>query len=212
MELNVETDAVVVVAGIPGAGKTTLIDRAVDRTRVVVLDTDDRRREGRASQRKAVRVAGHYRRIVAAVLLRTDVPVVVHSRGTSAFARRLVSALARLRNRPAHLVLLVVGAGEAIDGQERRGRTIPLGEMDAHIERFAGLVGDSGSVARREGWASVTVLDRTEAAGLQRIGSGDQPSASEAVPAGRRRWAPPRSRRSRRASGGRATRSRSATA
>jgi predicted kinase len=189
MDLDIEPDAVVVVAGVPGAGKTTLIDRAVDRTRAVVLDTDDRRREGRASRWKTVRVAGHYRRILTAVLLRRSIPVVVHSRGTTAFARRLVAALARLRNRPAHLVLLVAAADEAADGQLRRGRTIPPGEMDAHIERFAGLVAGHGAVARREGWASVTVLDREGAAEVRRIGPPAARRAVGAVP--ERRTVPP---------------------
>lgn len=183
MDLNVEPDAVVVVAGIPGAGKTTLIDRAVDRTHTVVVDTEDRRRAGRASRWPAVRVADHYRRILTAVLLRSDVPVVVHSRGTTASARRLIATLAHLRNRPAHLVLLMAATGDAVDGQLRRGRTVPSAEMDAHNERFARLVAERGAAARREGWSSVTVLNRAEAAEVRRIGPRQTPSESGATPA-----------------------------
>ena len=170
MDVVVEPDSVVVVAGIPGAGKTTLIDRAVDRTSAVVLDTDDRRRAGKASRWKCVRVARHYHGIVSAVLRRRDITVVVHSRGTTVLARRLVAALAHLRGRPAHLVLLVATPTEAVDGQRRRGRTVASGEMITHVDRFAGLVADREATARREGWASVTVLDRADAARVRRIG------------------------------------------
>jgi len=175
MDVVVERNAVVVVAGIPGAGKTTLIDRAVDRTSAVVLDTDDRRRAGGPSRRKSVRVARHYYGIVSAVVRRTDLPVVVHSRGTTVLARRMVAGLAHLRGRPAHLVLLMATHAEAVDGQRRRGRTIARDEMTTHVERFAGLVADRETTARREGWATITVLDRANAAQVGRIGRG--PSA-----------------------------------
>ena len=73
MELRFSSDAVVVVAGVPGAGKTTLIRRAVDPAVVRVVDTQDRRERGeRASY------LGHYARIVGAVAGRR--PVVIHSR------------------------------------------------------------------------------------------------------------------------------------
>ena len=58
MQLSFPSDAVVVVAGVPGAGKTTLIRRAVDREAARVVDTDDRRR-GR------LLYPGHYARIAA---------------------------------------------------------------------------------------------------------------------------------------------------
>ncbi|WP_354702398.1 hypothetical protein DSM112329_02756 [Paraconexibacter sp. AEG42_29] len=171
MEMRVEPDAVLVVAGVPGAGKTTLIDRAVDRAATTVVDTDDRRREGRASRYKPVRVAGHYRRIVAAILLRRGAPVVVHSRGTTTLARRAFPLLARVRGRPAHLVLLTVSTEAALAGQRQRGRIIPGREMRGHIERFGAVVADPERLARREGWASVTVLDRERASALARIGA-----------------------------------------
>jgi hypothetical protein len=63
MRLRFPSDSVVVVAGVPGAGKTTLIRRAVDRDAVRVVDTDDRR-DGR---RRPLLYAGHYARIAAAV-------------------------------------------------------------------------------------------------------------------------------------------------
>jgi GTPase SAR1 family protein len=135
VRLTYPENAVVVIAGIPGAGKSTLIRRVVDRSTARVVDTDDQRRDGgRASYVR------HYAHIVTAVWGRR--PVVIHSRGTLGTLRRAITLLSSLRGRPAHLILLDARA---------RGRGGPAG-------------------ARREGWRSVTVLDRASAAqihGLQ---------------------------------------------
>ncbi len=155
MQLSFPSDAVVVVAGVPGAGKTTLIRRAVDRDRVRVVDTDDRREAGR----RRLLYPGHYARIAAAIAGRR--PVVIHSRGTHAGARRLIAVLAALRGRSAHLVLLDAGRGEAEAGQRRRGRMVPSDEMDRQVARWRSLLA-RGPVG--EGWSSVTVLDRAQAA------------------------------------------------
>jgi hypothetical protein len=153
VQLSFPSDAVVVIAGVPGAGKTTLIRRAVDRDVARVVDTDDRPRRGR------LLYLGHYARILAAVARRR--PVVIHSRGTHPAARRAIAALAALRGRPAYLVLLDADRGEAESGQRARGRTVAPEEMDRQVARWRRLM------TRRpadEGWASVVVLDRAQAA------------------------------------------------
>ncbi|HWT24156.1 MAG TPA: AAA family ATPase, partial [Solirubrobacteraceae bacterium] len=95
MDLAFEHDAVVVVAGVPGAGKSTLIRRAVDRGAADVIDTDDERARGGGGR---LLYARHYARIARA--LRGHRPVVVHSRGTQPAARRAIALMARLRGRP----------------------------------------------------------------------------------------------------------------
>jgi hypothetical protein len=155
VQLSFPSDAVVVVAGVPGAGKTTLIRRAVDRDRVRVVDTDDHRRE-------RLLYARHYLRIAAAVAGRR--PAVIHSRGTHPAARRAIAALAALRGRPAHLVLLDADRAEAEAGQRARGRTVAAAEMERQVARWRRLM------ARRpagEGWASVVTLDRPQAAAVE---------------------------------------------
>jgi hypothetical protein len=153
MQLRFPSDAVVVVAGVPGAGKTMLIRRAVERDAVRVVDTDDRReRGGRASY------LGHYARIVGAVIGRR--PAVIHSRGTHAAARRGIALLARLRGRPAHLVMLDAPQKAAEAGQRRRGRMVSEAEMERQMARWRGLM---RRIPASEGWASVVVLDREQA-------------------------------------------------
>ena len=116
MELIFPSDAVIVVAGVPGAGKTTLLRRAVDRAAARVVDTDDRPRRG------PLLYPGHYVRIAAAIA--GGRPAVIHSRGTLPIARRTIALLARLRGRPAHLVLLHADRATAEAGQRARGRTV----------------------------------------------------------------------------------------
>jgi predicted kinase len=156
VQLSFPADAVVVVAGVPGAGKTTLIRRAVDRAVAQVVDTDDRREAGA----RRLLYAGHYARIVAAIA--GGRPVVIHSRGTHPAARRAIAALGALRGRPAHLVMLHAERDEAEAGQRARGRTVAPAEMDRQLARWRRLM-----ARRPQGWASVTVLDRSRAAGVE---------------------------------------------
>ena len=151
MELIFPSDSVIVVAGVPGAGKTTLLRRAVDRTGARVVDTDDRPRRG------PLLYPGHYARIAAAIA--GGRPAVIHSRGTHPIARRTIALLARLRGRPAHLILLHADREVAEAGQRARGRTVAGDEMDRQLAGWHELL-----AATDEGWASTTLLDREQAA------------------------------------------------
>jgi predicted kinase len=159
MELIFPSDAVIVVAGVPGAGKTTLLRRAVDRAAARVVDTDDRPRRG------PFLYPGHYLRIAAAIA--GGRPAVIHSRGTLPVARRTIALLARLRGRPAHLVLLHAERDVAETGQRTRGRVVARAEMDRQVARWEQLVAAGGPAG--EGWASVTRLDREQAAGVNAL-------------------------------------------
>jgi AAA domain-containing protein len=153
VQLTFPADAVVVVAGVPGAGKTTLIRRAVDRDGAWVVDTDDHRR-GR------LLYVRHYSRIALAIAGRR--PAVIHSRGTHPAARRAIAALAAVRGRSAHLVMLDARRDEAEAGQRARGRTVAPAEMDRQVARWRRLM-----TRRPSGWASVVVLDRRRAEGIE---------------------------------------------
>jgi predicted kinase len=167
VELIFPSDSVIVVAGVPGAGKTTLLRRSVDRAVARVVDTDDRARRG------PLLYAGHYARIALAIAGRK--PVVIHSRGTLPATRRTIALLARLRGRPAHLILLHADRASAEAGQRRRGRTITQEEMDRQVARWQQLLESGGPEG--EGWASVEILDRASAGRVDELRFVPAPSA-----------------------------------
>jgi hypothetical protein len=159
VRLTYPPDAVVVVAGLPGAGKSTLIRRTVDRTAATVVDTDDQRRDGRRAS-----YVRHYVRIAAAVWRRR--PVVIHSRGTRPALRRAIVLAASLRGRSAHLILVDAPRADAEAGQRRRGRGIPPAAMEREVARWERI---RRRGVEREGWSSVAVLDRASAAQIDSL-------------------------------------------
>ncbi|GAA3082823.1 hypothetical protein GCM10020254_29040 [Streptomyces goshikiensis] len=118
---------IVVVSGLPGGGKSTLIKRAAADGGIDSQDARERW-EGRmpgalpyAVYRPLVRVA-HYWGLWRT--LRSGASAVVHDCGTQSWVRALLSAAARRRGRALHLVLLDTSAEEALSGQAARGRGV----------------------------------------------------------------------------------------
>ena len=134
MGIHARSDAdsvVVLVAGIPGAGKTTLIDRAVSSPPWTVLDTDRfRRRQRPALRRLPVPYVLYVFAIIAGIVRNSQ--VVVQSRGTYAWLRRLVTACARAYGREAVLLMLDAPRADAVAGQVDRGRVVPSRVMRWH--------------------------------------------------------------------------------
>jgi predicted kinase len=147
----------VVVAGLPGAGKTTLVDR-LDPAGRVVLDSDRVRRRwaprlGRlpyALWRPAVHAA-HWLAVRRA--LRAGRRCVVVRPFTSRRSRWLVLRWAR---EAPDLVVVRATPTEARAGQRRRGRTVSGRAMARHERAWAAALPGLAS----EGWASVELLDR----------------------------------------------------
>ncbi len=160
---------VVLVIGIPGAGKTTLINRAASPD-WTVLDTDRLRQQEPPALR---RVPVPYLLYVLAIIeaIAQNPQVVIQSRGTYGWLRRLVTACARRHGREAVLVMLDAPPADAVAGQVRRGRVAPAPVMRWNIARWSQLLDAAGSgTLAAEGWNHVVVLDREQASHVENLG------------------------------------------
>ncbi|MFF7332663.1 AAA family ATPase [Streptomyces sp. NPDC090306] len=164
---------VVVVTGLPGSGKSTLIRRAVRGIRVDSQDTRDRwdarapRLLPYAVYRPLVRLA-HYAALRRALGRREG--VVVHDCGTQPWVRGWLARAARRRGGTLHLLLLDVGPGTALDGQRRRGRGVSRYAFRRHRRSAARLLRAVGRGELPAGCGSAVLLDRAAADTLRRIG------------------------------------------
>ncbi|MEW2293921.1 AAA family ATPase [Streptomyces sp. NPDC006743] len=163
----------VVVAGLPGGGKSTLMRRAVHGARIDSQDTRDRwdarlaRRLPYALYRPLVRLA-HYAALCRA--LRTGEGVVVHDCGTQAWVRAWLARTAHRRGGALHLLLLDVPPAAALSGQRERGRGVSRYAFLRHRRAAARLIGAVERGELPKGCDAAVLLDREAAAGLRRIG------------------------------------------
>ncbi|MFF2134581.1 AAA family ATPase [Streptomyces sp. NPDC058193] len=163
---------VVVVSGLPGSGKSTLIRRAVQEHAIDSQDTRDRWAAALpgllpyALYRPLVRVA-HYAGLWRA--LRSGGPVVVHDCGTQAWVRRWLAREARRRGSTLHLVLLDVTPRVARQGQRERGRGVSGYAFARHRRAVGRLLRDTESGILPPGCGSAVLLDREAAAAIGRI-------------------------------------------
>ncbi|MFD5032905.1 AAA family ATPase [Streptomyces sp. NPDC058405] len=163
---------VVVVSGLPGSGKSTLIRRAAEGGGIDSQDARDRWRRRLpgslpyAVYRPFVRIA-HYRGLWRA--LRSGVSVVVHDCGTQTWVRRWLAREARRRGRGLHLVLLDVTPEVARAGQLERGRGVSGYAFARHRRAVGRLLGGAETGRLPRGCATAVILDRDAAAALGRI-------------------------------------------
>ncbi|MEV6314623.1 AAA family ATPase [Streptomyces sp. NPDC051776] len=172
---------VLVVSGLPGSGKSTLIKRAVagldQRGRGVRrIDSQDMRDRWRrvvpgffpyALYRPLVRIA-HYAGLRRA--LRSGDSVVVHDCGTLAWVRGWLARDASRRGRSLHMVLLDVEPEVALKGQATRGRGVSQFAFARHRRAVGRLVADAEGGRLPDGCASAVLLDRRSASAVRRIG------------------------------------------
>ncbi|MDQ0845227.1 AAA family ATPase [Streptomyces sp. V1I6] len=166
---------VVVVSGLPGSGKSTLIRRAARGLGIDSQDTRDRwdahapRFLPYAVYRPLVRLA-HYAGLRRA--LRSGESVVVHDCGTQAWVRRWLARETRRRGTSLHLVLLDVTPQVARAGQRERGRGVSGYAFARHRRAVSRLVTDAEAGRLPAGCASAVLLDREAAGALGRLGFG----------------------------------------
>ncbi|MFF7548308.1 AAA family ATPase [Streptomyces canus] len=163
----------VVITGLPGSGKSTLMRRAVGGIRIDSQDTRDRW-DGRLSRllpyavyRPLVRLA-HYAGLHSA--LRSGEGVVVHDCGTQAWVRGWLARAARRRGGTLHLLLLDVTADTALEGQRERGRGVSRYAFLRHRGAAARLIRSVERGDLPQGCGSAVLIDRDAADVLRRIG------------------------------------------
>lgn len=163
---------IVVVSGLPGGGKSTLIKRAVEGGGIDSQDARERWEHRMppalpyAVYRPLVRVA-HYWGLWRT--LRSGASAVVHDCGTQTWVRGLLAAAARHRGRALHLVLLDTTPQEALSGQAARGRGVSAYAFARHQGAVARLIRDAEAGRLPAGCASATLLDRGSASRVTRI-------------------------------------------
>nr|WP_308290391.1 AAA family ATPase [Streptomyces meridianus] len=180
-ELRFPEHAVVIVSGLPGSGKSTLIKRAVDGAGsagpVHRLDSQDARERW---ARKLSRLPyGLYRPLVRTAhytalwrALRSGGSVVVHDCGSLSWVRRRLARLTRRSGRSLHLLLLDVPAQDALAGQAARGRRVSRYAFGRHVRSVSRLISGAERGSPPRGCASVVLLDRRSADALHAIGFG----------------------------------------
>ncbi|MEV6673630.1 AAA family ATPase [Streptomyces sp. NPDC051162] len=194
--LSYPPGAVVVVSGLPGSGKSTLLRRWGEA--VTAVDPRDVHEACEAVMPARLPYAvyrpwarlEHVRWLRAAV--RAGGPVLVHDCGSRPWLRRWLARTAGRQGRELHLVLLDVGAAEALAGQDARGRRAPGRVFARHDRRLAVLLralsGPGGASAVPEA-ASVVLLDR---ASRQRVAAVEFVAEGAGVPGPRAAPAPAR--------------------
>jgi predicted kinase len=171
----------VVIGGLPGSGKTSLLRRwlSTEPAAIVGLDSEDV-----AARLVTVGVRLPYRWIRPLVhlvhrarVLRTvrgDAPLVVLTDPwTAPWWRTVVARAARSAGRAVRLVALDAPEEVAERGQNRRGRVVPGRSMRRHAERWRRLAATFPSAA------DVLVVDRPTATRLTLAEALGEPSVEE---------------------------------
>jgi hypothetical protein len=186
-ELRYPTTAALVVAGVPGAGKSTALrlffGAAADAENPpngpagsVVLDSLHSRNRWRHRLgwlpyplwRPVVHIA-HFATIRTA--LREGVgPVVIHDCATRWWARRMIAHWAAKYDRELHMILIDVPASAARAGQYERGRRINGVMFMVHCFRWRRLLNGLGAGrGPRPAPASMVIIDRVNVGRMGRI-------------------------------------------
>ncbi|RJQ82586.1 ATP-binding protein [Pseudonocardiaceae bacterium YIM PH 21723] len=159
-----------VVGGLPGAGKSTLIGGLPDTQGITVLDSDQVRTRLRAALPgrlpypvyRPVVHATHWFRILRHAL-RAKGPVVVHEPATRGLTRVAFRVMAALTGREPHLLWVDSAPEEALRGQRQRGRVVRSRSFQRHVRRAQPIRCALLGGTPLPGWLSCRLVSRGEA-------------------------------------------------
>jgi hypothetical protein len=163
----------VLVGGVPGAGKTTVL-RAVAELQpgITVLDSERqrnllRRYLGRLPYQMWRPLVHLLHDLTLALHLARGATasggLLVHHNATGTWLRRLLAGVSRARGWRPVLLLLDVEEHEALTGQLTRSRPVRAGAFGRHWRRWEHLRREPPAAG--EGWAEVRLADRAGALG-----------------------------------------------
>ncbi|TGD36772.1 AAA family ATPase [Brevibacterium aurantiacum] len=170
---RVETLAIplIVVAGVPGAGKTEALTALPTQSpRVRLADPDRIRCQLRrlvpwlpyAYGRPIVHTLAHLW-LFAQILNRSGGPLVVHDPGTRKWSRRIIVELALLCGYCPMIIYIDTNRATALKGQTQRGRVIRSQAFKRHWKRWLELrnrILDSEEISANEPWCRVVLSHR----------------------------------------------------
>lgn len=154
------------LAGLPGAGKSSLLRTMRASGPYTVLDSDQVREPlARCLPRVSYRLYRplvhllHHLRIIRAALAAPG-PVLVHEPATRVATRSWLALLARLTSRRPHMLWLEVTPAQARAGQRERGRVLSARSFAKHVRRALSISARLACGRPLCGWPEVTVLHR----------------------------------------------------
>lgn len=176
--LRIPRRTLVVLAGLPGAGKSTVLHKLIAPPGTVVLDSEQVRARLKALLPAAVpyrwyRPVVHalHRTRIAWFCFRADGRVIAHEPSTRATTRLMMVLFALITGRRRALVWLHVGPEEALAGQHARGRLIRSRSFQLHVHRAYRVHRALLSGQAPRGWQDVRLFTRNDlAAGLRVTG------------------------------------------
>ncbi|MER6993259.1 AAA family ATPase [Saccharopolyspora hirsuta] len=163
--------SLVVLAGLPGAGKSTALGKLRADASISALDSE----QVRARLREVLpdRLPYRYYRPVVHLAHRTRIvwfcltapgPVVAHEPATRATTRALLVVFGWLSGRQRVLVWLHADPRDALAGQQQRGRLIRRTSFQRHVQRADRMHRRLRGGAVPRGWQRVHLLTRDDVA------------------------------------------------